>query len=447
MKFKVATMALLLCAVAFCSESDAQLLDRMLNRGGCGVASSCCDTPSSACGEQQCRNFSLITLNFNRGCGGGCGLFNGGGLGLFNGGGCGSGCGLFSGGLFNNGGCDTGCDSGCGSQIGVVGGCDDSCGGTCGGRLFNGGLLSRLGSCGCTDRTFFRPALFQRGSSCGCDAPAVSACDDGCGGGRLRGLLSGFRSRLGSCGGCGALAGQGCGCEAAPAPCAPVADCGPRQPLLPRPLFNRCGSSCDTGCEAVSPCDDGCSGPRFRLFQRLGSIGSCGQAADCGCEAPVASCNTCETSACGGGFSLPKLRLFQRLGSCGQADDCGCAAPVASTCDAGCDTGCGSNRLSLLDRLRGRRTPSANGCNDGCNSPCPTNNCGAVAAPAGCNSCGSSVIESAPTYDSQVPSAVPAADPANAIEAAPEANQGAHSVPNVDPSAFILRGTKARYSN
>ena len=64
MKLKFAALALMMSAMFCCSQSEGQLLDRMLNRGGCGVASSCCNTPSSGC-----KSCSLLTLNFNIGGG------------------------------------------------------------------------------------------------------------------------------------------------------------------------------------------------------------------------------------------------------------------------------------------------------------------------------------------------------------------------------------------
>ncbi len=92
MKLKFAAFALFLGAAMCCSESQAtDLLNRMLNRGCCEQASSCCDTPApTTCCDSGCGLFS-------RGCGGG--LFQGGG------------CGLFGGGLFNKGCGDCGgCD-------------------------------------------------------------------------------------------------------------------------------------------------------------------------------------------------------------------------------------------------------------------------------------------------------------------------------------------------
>ena len=52
MKFKLAAVTLFTCVAMMCSDSNGQLLDRMLNRGGCGcdAAPSCCDTPASSCG-------------------------------------------------------------------------------------------------------------------------------------------------------------------------------------------------------------------------------------------------------------------------------------------------------------------------------------------------------------------------------------------------------------
>lgn len=69
MKIKLAVVALIASVAMCCSDSYGQeLLNQMLDRGGCdpcAAASTCCDTPVSACGG---------------GCGlksrsGGCGLF------------------------------------------------------------------------------------------------------------------------------------------------------------------------------------------------------------------------------------------------------------------------------------------------------------------------------------------------------------------------------------
>ena len=109
MKFKIAAVALFASVALICSESNGDLLSRMLGRGGCGgcqAASSCCDTPAPACG----RSFG-ISINLNIGMPGR--LFGGGG------GGCGGGCGAVD-----------------------AGGCGGGCGG--GGLLSGGGLLLSL---------------------------------------------------------------------------------------------------------------------------------------------------------------------------------------------------------------------------------------------------------------------------------------------------------------
>ena len=286
MKLKMTAVVLFLSAAMCCSESQAtDLLGRMLNRGGCGdCASSCCDTPATTCGG---RNFGF-SMNisfgvngglFNRGCGGGCGLFNGGGHNHSCdtcqqdtcGGGCGlRGSGLLSG-MFAGRGCNTGCDSGCDS------GCPAPT------------MVSN--DCGCSGG---RVKLFSRG--CG------GGCNTGCGGG----LLSSLRGRLSSMGSCG-------GCDSG---CAPTPNMG-------------CGS-CDTGCNS------GCgllSGLKGRLSGLRGRLG-CGSSSCGGCEAPANDCGCADPCA----RRTPVRNLLggvrARLSSIGSCNN-GCD----SGCNNGCDTG------------------------------------------------------------------------------------------------------------
>ncbi len=409
MKSRIAAIALFCSAAMMCSESNADLLGRMLGRGGCGdcqTVSSCCDTPAPACGD--CSRGISINIHiglpgrlFRGGCGGGL---------LARDAGCG---------------CDTGCapavapvvDAGCG--CGVV---EDACG--CGsGGLLNGNLLGRLRGrfgnrgCGCE-----MPA-----ADCGCAAPVMDTCgptcDDGCGcGGGLfdGGLLGRLRGRIG---------GGACGCDVAPA-----ADCG----CAPAPVmnFNDCG--CDTGCD--DPC---ATGGRLRgrvsgLLSRLKpSCGSCGApAADCGCApAPVVACGCDNAPACGCGRRHILGNLGGRLK--GMCNHCGSTA---------CDGGCGGSKLGLMARLRGDRTVRNHcGCNDGCQPACPNSGC-----MTGCNGCGSTVmpyhgnmIQPAPAIQEGTMETapeiapVPEATTEGAVEAAP--TDGAYRQPVVDPKAFVIR--------
>ncbi|MEL7497239.1 MAG: hypothetical protein AAFN77_06480 [Planctomycetota bacterium] len=447
MKLKIAAVALFCSVAMMCSESNADLLGRMLGRGGCGgcqAVSSCCDTPAPTCGG---RNFG-ISININIGMPGR----------LFRGNNCGGGCGLFSGGglLRGRGGA---CDSGCGGA--VVSNVADSCG-TCGGNFADGGCgcgggrvrdllgrvrgrLSSIGSCGCGGGLLSGGSC---GGGCGMAAPAPSCgptCDDGCGSGLFSGgLLGRLRGGLGGGCGCGSAIDAGCGCGmAAPAPA---------------PVMNFGG---DCGCDA---CGSGgklrgrVSGLLSRLKPSFGNgCGMCGSSAgDCGCGAPVYAapavdmgCNDGCGSGCGSNL-LGRVRnlgqgvgsrLFARCGSCGR-----------TSCDGGCD----GARLSLLSRLRGDRT-LRNSCNDGCQPACPNSGCG--------GSCGTGAVQYdggmnyqpmqaapqmqtapqlAPVPQSIVPNQVaPQAVPAEtkgAIEV-PAATQpdGAYRQPVVDPSAFVIK--------
>ena len=224
MKFKLAAVTLFASVAMMCSQSNGQLLDRMLGRGGCGceAAPSCCDTPAPSCGG-----------------GGLCDKLKGGlSGGLF--GGCGGGdCGSNAPILTCNG--STGFDRGplAGLRSGILGTGPtiDTCGPTC-------GMLESVGDCGCGGSganggcKLFSGGLLERlmgagGGSCGCDAPAPAAAPCGCGsgggqlfqGGALRDRISGAcGAGPGGCGGgCGAPApapvAEPCGCAAGPAPC------------------------------------------------------------------------------------------------------------------------------------------------------------------------------------------------------------------------------------
>lgn len=473
MKLNYAALALFASVAMMCSESNGDLLSRMLGRGGCGgcQATSCCDTPAPACGG---RGFS-ISLNLNigrpgrlfRGCGndmGGCGAVDS--------------CGAI----------DT-CGGGCGDVV-------DSCGGGVRGRL--SGLFSRLGSCG---------GCGAPAGDCGCGmpAPVMDSCNtcgptcgeevDACGGGLLAGrsIFSGrFLSRLrgiggGGCGadmgcGCGAEVASDCGCSAPMAMAAPIAmpapmimsapacgcesadtcGCGGGLNIRGRVsgLLSRVGSvGCGT-CGSTDACGCGTRQPVRNLVGRLSNVGGCGScgapAGDCGCgmAAPVTSCGCDNAPSCGcnGGGRVKNI-----LGRIPRPFKGGCGCGV-STCDGGCGaSACGSSRLTLLDRVRGHRTPRTGaGCNDGCNPPCPNSGCsscagGAIAQP--CNSCGGGAVESyAPMqYDNgtmyQENIAPIQAQPMDAV---PESTEGSVIVPSadgasnrqpvVDPSAFVIRG-------
>ena len=441
MKSKLAAIALFCSAALMCSESNADLLGRMLGRGGCGdcqAVSSCCDTPAPACGG---RNFG-VSININIGHPGR----------LFRGGGCGGGL------LARDTGC--GCDSGCAPAVtpivetscgcGAVDTCGavDSCGngGLLQGNLF-GRLRGRLGGMGC--------GCDAAPADCGCAAPMMETCgptcDDGCSSGLLEGGLFGrLRGRFSG----------GCGCDSAPASdcgcAAPATDCGCSAPA-PAMTFGDAGcGGCDTGC-------DSCGGGRIRgrvagLLSRLKpACGSCGApAGDCGCgapvmEAPIASCGCDNAPACGSGRSGRVRGFVGNLGGRlrGTCNGCGSTS---------CDGGCGGTKLSLLARLRGDRTVRDNcGCNDGCQPACPNSGC-----MTGCNSCGGgvampmpyqgeSVIQPAPAYQQgtivqpmeSAPRATPemAPVPAATTEGAVEtpATDGAYRQPIIDPKAFVIR--------
>lgn len=445
MKLKLAAVALFCSVAMVCSESNADLLGRMLGRGGCGgsqAVSSCCDTPAPVCGG---RNFG-ISININIGLPGR--LFRGtgcGGGGLLNGGGCGGG--VVS--NINDGGCGCGAvaDMGCGADAGC------GCGGGKVRDLFGrvrgrlSGLGSRLGNlgggcggCGATD------------GGCGCSMPAPApscgpTCGDagcGCGGGLLQGGLfqGGLFSRLGSnlgggCG-CGAPAGD-CGCGVAPAPAMSFSD--------------------DCGCNDGGSCLGGgqLRGRVTGLLSRLkpSGCGRCGApAGDCGCAAPVMAAPV-DTCGCGGGCD-GGCGLLSRVKGIGQNFGSRFQGRCGSCGDMSCGGGCGAGKLSLLNRLRGDRT-LRNSCNDGCQPACPNSGCG-----GGCDSCGGNAVQ----YDSgmnmqpimqpapqmaprMVPTqaapvienAVPAATESGVLElpAATTPDGASYRQPVVDPSAFVTR--------
>ena len=433
MKIKFAAVALLLSSALCCSDSfGTDLLNRMLGRGGCGcdAAPTCCDTPAPACSGR--------TLSFNlniglpgrgllaglrdRGCGGDS---------------CGTdcGCGAPAGGC----GCDApmaaSCDSGCGNSGGLLSG------------MFQG---ARCGGCG-----LFKGGI---GNGCGCDlmasTPCESACDqmDACGSqcglfkGRLRGRMSGLFNRGSDCG----TLGSACGCDAPAASCgcdAPAASCD-----SPAPFINAAPScGCDApaaagcGCENAPAC--GCNSGmniRGRMSNVLARLPRPLQNRNCGCGAPAGT-------NCGCGAAV--------------ANDCGCnGAAVANDC--GCngaamvsDCGCGSSRMTLMDRLRGRRNAgNACGCgsSDGCDASCPNSGCGCNGGSAPAMNFGNvpvdnnSVIASPTMAPADV---APMAAPVEPVQSAPvdggaavPSSDGAYRsrTPMVDPNAFIIRNAGYR---
>jgi len=306
MKIKLAALTLL-CVAMICSESNADLLGRMLGKSGCGeceAAPTCCETPDPCCGrgisislhiglpgrlfkgcgcKPECEEQVVDTCD--DGCGGGrvkamfAKVFNG----------CckedacaepepaceeadDCGCKLFSRGLFSR--C---CDSGCEEEEPA---CEDACGSGMNldlrGRV--SGLVSRIGSMG--------------GNSCGCEeAPAAEpapACEDSCGCGMnldLRGRVSGLVSRVGSMG------SNACGCEEAPATDC-ESDCGCGRPAVVKNIVARMprpGQNC--GCEETPACDDPC---KANLLDRIRQVGNrCND----GCRVfQNSGCSDCETA-------------------------------------------------------------------------------------------------------------------------------------------------------
>ncbi len=322
--------------------------------------------------------------------------------------------------------CDTGCDSGCGGQI-VTGnyGMVDSCGCNKGPGILDK-IKDRLAQVGCGSGC---GAVAP--SPCGCVEPVVEPCGcdvaPTCGGGGF-GFLDKLKGRLSSM-------GNGCGCAA------PAADCGCEvAPVVATPC----------GCNSPAPAC-GRVGLLDNLKVRFSSMGGCAAPrGDCGCDiAPVvtpcpAPCNAAPACGCGL-FDRLKGRMSSNGGGCGcaapVANDCGCAAPAAAPCgcDAapacGCESACGatSGRVSLLDRLRGKRNASdccGNGCNDAC-SPCGGGQV-IYGAPAATMQSEGSIMETPPVITTE-----PAAEAGGGIIEAPAA-EGV-GTPAVDPNAFIIR--------
>ncbi|MEM9943423.1 MAG: hypothetical protein AAF939_17810 [Planctomycetota bacterium] len=436
MKFKLAAVALLASVSMMCSQSNGDLLSRMLGRGGCGgcEATSCCDTPAPSCGPGL-----SLSINLHIGLPGR--LFGGGRFGR-----CGSGCGAV----------DTGCGcqtapvvapSPCNSGCGVVA---DDCGSGC--RLFSGRLLSRIlpSGCGCDTGML-------AGGCNDCAPELVDTCGPSCGGGC--GLLSGrLFSRFGN---------NDCGCDTG---------CSVPEPCAPAPV---CGDPCDTCGGGLRLLDRlgnvGCRScgrtPIRNVLGRLRSVGCCNDRIDnCGCEpAPVVEpCNTCGIEAdpcgCGGGRIrgfLSRFRSSGNCGGCGEAiDSCGCQpapvvatpAPVCGGCDqpadscgcglsmsgrfsvGSCNTGC---RPSLLSRVRSLQIPRGTA---GCNTDC---GCNTVEA-APCTGCGTSQpmnYQAAPvqaqpaTEVTPSPAAAPAAEGSVVVPS----TDGAMRRPLVDPNAFVIK--------
>lgn len=325
MKTKLAALALL-CAAMICSESDADLLGRMLGRGGCGecqTASTCCDTPAPACGQDECIDSRI---------GHSCRLFKC----------CEGGCGMFS---RRHNPCDTGCDSGCDSGCGQGGGFFS--------KMFNGGCgCGRADNdcCGCPDAMI---------DTCGpnCDCGATDTCCSPRSGLFSGGLFSKHGSR--GCGGCDS------GCDA-PAPCA-----------APAP-------SC--GCNDAPNC--GCRQHRFKgMFSRVGSLGcgSCGSQSTCDCTVdpmPSCGCETAPNCGCGNGRSKHFGSHFSR-----NRQSCGCGDV---SCDGGCGgckpglldhfrnhranraAACGSNDCCTTMYPNSGCPDCGNGCVNGNVVPAPT---------------------------------------------------------------------------
>jgi len=240
MKIKLAALTLL-CVAMICSESNADLLGRMLGKSGCGeceAAPTCCETPDPCCGRG-------ISISLHIGLPGR--LFNG-----------------------------CGCKPECEEQVEDA--CDDGCGG---GRIKS--MFAKVFSGCCKEDACAEPEpaceeadacgckLFSRGIfSRGCDEEP--ACEDACGCGMnldLRGRVSGLVSRVGS---------MGCnsgGCEEAPAAePAPACEsaCGCGRPAVVKNIVARMprpGQNC--GCEETPACEDPC---KANLLDRIRQVGN-----------------------------------------------------------------------------------------------------------------------------------------------------------------------------
>ncbi len=225
-----------------------------------------------------------------------------------------------------------------------------------------------------------------------------------------------------------------CGLESGCDSCAPHAKKCRKTPLLD--LLRGCGkkkSCCDTGCsEPVCGHEDPCCGHEDPCE------------ASCGVEDPCSSgCDSC--GGCKKKCRRPLLGLLKNLRkskhrscdsccetSCGHEDPCEASCGVEDPCSTGCDS-CGSCsgkkrfRVSLLDRIFGRRCKKSSCCEASCGleSPCE--------ASCGCEdpceaSCG---CESGYGYESTAPAA--ADEPTEADDSDDEVGPA----PVVDPSAFL----------
>ena len=240
MKIKLAALTLL-CVAMICSESNADLLGRMLGKSGCGeceAAPTCCETPDPCCGRG-------ISISLHIGLPGR--LFNG-----------------------------CGCKPECEEQVEDA--CDDGCGGgrikSMFAKVFNGcckedaceepePACEEADDCGCK---LFSRGLFSRFCDNGCEEEP--ACEDACGCGMnldLRGKVSGLVSRIGSMG-CNTCCEEAPAAEPAPA-CEDACGCGMNLDLRGKVsgLVSRVGSmGCNSCCEeapAAEPapaCEDAC---------------------------------------------------------------------------------------------------------------------------------------------------------------------------------------------
>ena len=300
MKIKLAALTLL-CVAMICSESNADLLGRMLGKSGCGeceAAPTCCETPDPCCGRG-------ISISLHIG---------------------------LPGRLFNGSGCKTECEDQ------VEDACDDGCGGgrikSMFAKVFSGcckedacaepePACEEADACGCK---LFSRGIFSRGCDTGCDEEP--ACEDACGSGMnldLRGRVSGLVSRIGSMG------SNSCGCEEAPA-------------AEPAPA---CEDACGSGMNLDL------RGRVSGLVSRVGSMGG----NSCGCEeAPAAEPAPACESACGCGRPAVVKNIVARMPRPGQ--NCGCEETPACEETSACDDPCKAN---LLDRIR----QVGNRCNDG----------------------------------------------------------------------------------
>jgi hypothetical protein len=238
MKIKLAALTLL-CVAMICSESNADLLGRMLGKSGCGEAAPAAD----ACCERG------INISIHIG---------------------------LPGRLFN------GCKPECEEQS------DDCCGMNLDLRGKLSGLVSRIDSIGnnffcCEEAPAEEPAddccgmnldlrgklsglvsrLGSIGNSCGCEeAPAEEPADDCCGMNLdLRGKVSGLLSRIDSIGNnffC---------CEEAPAD-----DCDNGRIAVVRTIVARMPRPAQNlGCDETPDCDDPC---KLNLLDRIRQIGN-----------------------------------------------------------------------------------------------------------------------------------------------------------------------------